>query len=81
MQEGSYSYRLFARNDFSAFWALFTDNLINLIVLSGICQFVFQMPAEIVSAGSFRARRSPFWPGSWFTRCLRNTWPSVRGVT
>ncbi|MEO3416367.1 xanthine/uracil/vitamin C permease [Roseovarius sp. CAU 1744] len=48
MQEGSYSYRLFARNDFSAFWALFTDNLINLIVLSGICQFVFQMPAEIV---------------------------------
>lgn len=48
MQERSYSYRLFARNDFSAFWALFTDNLINLIVLSGICQFVFQMPAEIV---------------------------------
>ncbi len=48
MQGGSYSYRLFARNDFSAFWALFTDNLINLIVLSGICQFVFQMPAEIV---------------------------------
>ena len=47
-QGGSYSYRLFARNDFSAFWALFTDNLINLIVLSGICQFVFQMPAEIV---------------------------------
>ena len=48
MQEGSYSYRLFARNDFSAFWALFTDNLINLIVLSGVCQFVFQMPVEIV---------------------------------
>ncbi|WP_306115962.1 MULTISPECIES: xanthine/uracil/vitamin C permease [unclassified Roseovarius] len=47
-QGGSYSYRIFARNDFSAFWALFTDNLINLIVLSGICQFVFQMPAEIV---------------------------------
>jgi AGZA family xanthine/uracil permease-like MFS transporter len=48
MQGGSHSYKLFARNDFSAFWALFTDNLINLIVLSGICQFVFQMPAEIV---------------------------------
>ncbi|WP_350334338.1 xanthine/uracil/vitamin C permease [Coralliovum pocilloporae] len=44
----SYSYSLFSRHDFSAFWALFTDNLINLIVLSGICQFVFQMPAEIV---------------------------------
>lgn len=48
MQERSYSYKLFARNDFSAFWALFTDNLINLIVLSGVCQFVFQMPADIV---------------------------------
>ena len=44
----SYTYKLFARNDFSAFWALFTDNLINLIVLSGICQFVFNMPADIV---------------------------------
>ncbi|NQY35119.1 MAG: xanthine/uracil/vitamin C permease [Alteromonadaceae bacterium] len=41
-------YKLFSRNDFSAFWALFTDNLINLIVLGGICQFVFNMPAEIV---------------------------------
>lgn len=48
MTGGSYSYKLFARNDFSAFWALFTDNLINLIVLSGICQFVFQMPADVV---------------------------------
>ena len=44
----SYSYKLFSRNDFSAFWALFTDNLINLIVLAGVCQFVFNMPAEIV---------------------------------
>ena len=41
-------YRLVSRGDFSAFWALFTDNLINLMVLAGICQFVFQMPAEIV---------------------------------
>lgn len=48
MNTGSYTYKLFSRSDFSAFWALFTDNLINLIVLSGICQFVFQMPAEIV---------------------------------
>ena len=44
----SYSYKLFARSDYSAFWALFTDNLINLMVLAGVCQFVFQMPAEIV---------------------------------
>ena len=48
MSQDSYNYRLFARSDFSAFWALFTDNLVNLMVLSAICQFVFQMPAEIV---------------------------------
>ena len=48
MNNQSYTYNLFSRNDFSAFWALFTDNLINLIVLSAICQFVFNMPAEIV---------------------------------
>lgn len=48
MRDASYTYRLFDRSDFSAFWALFTDNLINLMVLAGICQFVFQMPAEIV---------------------------------
>ncbi|TVR49055.1 MAG: xanthine/uracil/vitamin C permease [Rhodobacteraceae bacterium] len=41
-------YRLVSRGDFSAFWALFTDNLISLMVLAGICQFVFQMPADIV---------------------------------
>ncbi|MHA6346300.1 xanthine/uracil/vitamin C permease [Roseivivax sp. CAU 1761] len=48
MRTGTYDYKLFTRNDSSAFWALFTDNLVNLIVLSGICQFVFGMPAEIV---------------------------------
>ncbi|MCK5932720.1 MAG: hypothetical protein KAG89_11175 [Fulvimarina manganoxydans] len=48
MDMRTYQYRLFARSDFSAFWALFTDNLVNLLILSGVCQFVFQMPAEIV---------------------------------
>ena len=48
MRDGSYTYKLFHRSDFSAFWALFTDNIVNLMVLAGICQFVFQMPAEIV---------------------------------
>ncbi|MDB6177375.1 xanthine/uracil/vitamin C permease [Paracoccus sp. Z330] len=48
MSQATYSYRLFSRGDFSAFWALFTDNLVNLLILSGVCQFVFQMPAEIV---------------------------------
>lgn len=44
----NFHYPLFSRNDMSAFWALFTDNLTNLIVLSGICKFVFNMPDEIV---------------------------------
>ncbi|WP_428644777.1 xanthine/uracil/vitamin C permease [Roseibium sp.] len=48
MRVGRYEYNLFSRGDFSAFWALFTDNLVNLMVLAGICQFVFQMPADIV---------------------------------
>ena len=48
MSGTTYKYNFLSRDDFSAFWALFTDNLINLIVLAGICQFVFQMPAEVV---------------------------------
>ena len=48
MDAGSYHYRLLTRGDFSAFWALFTDNLVNLLILSGVCRFVFQMPEEIV---------------------------------
>ncbi len=42
------SYRMFSRHDLSAFWALFTDNLTNLIVMSGVCMFVFNMPTDIV---------------------------------
>ena len=48
MNTTTYVYKPFVRSDLNAFWALFTDNLINLIILSGICQFVFQMPPEIV---------------------------------
>lgn len=48
MTSSGHSYKLFVNGDYSAFWALFTDNLINLMVLAGVCQFVFQMPAEIV---------------------------------
>ncbi len=44
----TYSYRLVSRGDSSAFWALFTDNLVNLMVLSGVCRFVFDMPGEVV---------------------------------
>lgn len=43
-----HEYKMFSKGDGSAFWALFTDNLVNLLILSGICQFVFGMPAEIV---------------------------------
>ncbi len=45
---GGFHYPIFARSDYSAFWALFTDNFTNLLVISGVCQFVFQMPVEIV---------------------------------
>ena len=48
MTDTTYNYKLYNRSDFNAFWALFTDNLVNLLILSGVCQFVFQMPAEIV---------------------------------
>jgi len=43
-----FHYPIFARSDLSAFWALFTDNFTNLLVISGVCKFVFQMPNEIV---------------------------------
>ncbi|SLN55947.1 hypothetical protein ROA7450_02889 [Roseovarius albus] len=48
MDGRTYDYKLLSRGDSSAFWALFTDNLVNLLILSGVCQFVFQMPADIV---------------------------------
>lgn len=48
MDGKTYDYKLFARSDFNAFWALFADNLVNLLILSGVCQFVFQMPTDIV---------------------------------
>ncbi|MBN2493269.1 MAG: xanthine/uracil/vitamin C permease [Deltaproteobacteria bacterium] len=40
--------RLFSRDDLGAFWALFADNLANLIIVMGVCSFVFKMPAEVV---------------------------------
>lgn len=42
------NYPLFERNDLNAFWALFADNLANLLIISAVCRFVFQMPSEIV---------------------------------
>ncbi|MDO6461271.1 hypothetical protein Q4485_11230 [Granulosicoccaceae sp. 1_MG-2023] len=42
------AYPLFKRDDLNAFWALFSDNLANLLIISAVCRFVFQMPDEIV---------------------------------
>ncbi|MDR5865329.1 permease family protein [Halomonas koreensis] len=41
-------YPIFSRSDLSGFWALFADTLANLLIISGVCRFVFDMPDEIV---------------------------------
>ncbi len=41
-------YPLFSKDDLSAFWALFGDNLANIIIVIGVCKFLFHMPDEIV---------------------------------
>ena len=40
--------RLFTRDDINGFWALFADNLANMIIVSGVCTFVLKIPSEIV---------------------------------
>jgi AGZA family xanthine/uracil permease-like MFS transporter len=40
--------KLFSKDDLSAFWALFADNLANLILIMSVCTFVFKMPTEVV---------------------------------
>jgi len=47
-QSSSFHYPIISQGDYSAFWALFTDNFTNLLVISGVCKFVFNMPNEIV---------------------------------
>ena len=39
---------LFSRGDLNGFWALFADNLANMVIISSVCLFVFQIPREIV---------------------------------
>jgi len=39
---------LFCRGDLNGFWALFADNLANMIIISGVCVYVLNMPPEIV---------------------------------
>ncbi len=38
----------FSKGDLSAFWALFADNLANMVIISSVCLYVFKMPKEIV---------------------------------
>lgn len=40
--------RLFKRSDLNAFWALFSDNLANMVIISGVCKIVFKMPDWVV---------------------------------
>ena len=41
-------YPIFSKNDLNGFWALFADTLANLLIISGVCRFVFNMPNDIV---------------------------------
>lgn len=41
-------YPWFGRHDLSAFWALFADNLANMVIVSAVCGFVFHMSPDIV---------------------------------
>lgn len=42
------SRQLFSRHDLSGFWALFADNLANLVIISGFCLYVFKIPKAVV---------------------------------
>ncbi|PIU18922.1 MAG: xanthine/uracil/vitamin C permease, partial [Elusimicrobia bacterium CG08_land_8_20_14_0_20_44_26] len=46
--ESDFRYPLFHRDDVTAFWALFADNLANIVISTGICLTVFKMPPEVV---------------------------------
>lgn len=39
---------LFSKNDASGFWALLSDNLTNIVIATGICKGILQMPDDIV---------------------------------
>lgn len=41
-------YPLVTRGDLNGFWALFADNLANLVLIATVCSYVFEMPAEVV---------------------------------
>lgn len=45
---GTGSLPIFARGDVNAFWALFADNLANMIIVATVMTRVFEIPGEIV---------------------------------
>ena len=44
----SFSYKVFSKDDFNGFWALFADNLANMVIIATICLYVFRFPKTIV---------------------------------
>ncbi len=47
-QPSSREFALFSRGDFNGFWALFADNLANMVIISSVCVYVFQIPNDVV---------------------------------
>ncbi|HQL81933.1 MAG TPA: NCS2 family permease, partial [Spirochaetota bacterium] len=41
------SYPLFVKGDFDGFIGLFIDNLVNLLIITGLCQAI-GMPADLI---------------------------------
>lgn len=48
MNSRTFRYPFFSRHDMSAFWALFADNLANMILVSVICTVVLHIPGSVV---------------------------------
>lgn len=47
-ETGPMSDRLFSRQDLSGFWALFADNLANMVIAAAVCGGLFQIPDRII---------------------------------
>ena len=45
-------YPLFSRADLNGFWALFADNLANMIIASSVLKFVFKVPDRDASSAT-----------------------------
>lgn len=52
----------FCRGDLNAFWALFADNLANMIIIAGVMTGVFQIP-RMIHASELGFNRGPVLQG------------------